>query len=80
MIHRDGFLKGDEVEFQDNRHVWRRGTVQHVEWAEHKIEGPSGAKIVEKRPVQVHVLVADSFARGLRVFVLPKKRVRRPVA
>jgi hypothetical protein len=75
MIHRDGFLKGDEVEFQDNRHVWRRGTVQHVEWAEYRIKGANGTQ-VETRPSQVHVLVTDSFARGTKVYVLPKKRVR----
>jgi hypothetical protein len=76
MIHRDGFLKGDQVDFQDNRHVWRRGTVQHVEWAETTITGPSGAQIVEKKPTHIHVLVSDSFARTTRIFVLPKKRVR----
>ena len=75
MIHRDGFLRGDVVEFQDYRRCWRRGTVQHVEWAEHRIEGPGG-EIVEKTPARVHVLVFEPFQRTTRVLVLPKKRVR----
>lgn len=76
MIHKDAFLKGDEVEFQDYRHCWRRGTVQHVEWAQTRVEGPSGTKLVEKRPTMIHVLVFEPFQRTTRVIVLPKKRVR----
>lgn len=53
--------KGDTVEFQDFRHVWRQGVVQVIDE-----EG------------KIHVLTHDSFKRAPRVFVLPKKRVRRP--
>ncbi len=75
MIHKDGFLKGDTVEFQDRHFVWRRGTVQAVEWAEHKITGP-GSVLTETVPAKVHVLFNDPFQRTTRVIILPKKRVR----
>jgi lipocalin len=72
---KDGFLKGDMVEFQDRNFCWRRGTVQHVEWAEMRAEGP-GSRLVEKKPTQIHVRFLDPFKGGYRVIVLPKKRVR----
>ena len=75
MIHREGFSKGDQVEFQNYQHVWVRGTVQVVEPAEHKLEGP-GIRLTEKSPGRVHVLYFDSKARAQRVVVLPTKRVR----
>ncbi len=75
MIHRDGFMKGDTVEFQDRHFCWRRGTVQLVEWAEQKIRGPGG-RMIEQVPTRVHILFADPFKRTTRVLILPKKRVR----
>lgn len=75
MIERHGFHKGQHVEFQDFRRCWVRGTVQFVEWAEHRIIGPNGT-MHETKPRQVHVLIADSLNRKLRVLVLNPKRVR----
>ena len=75
MIHKDGFLKGDPVEYQDYNRVWRRGTVQCTEWAEIKVEGPGG-RMVEKKPTQIHILIFDPSKRATRIIILPKKRVR----
>lgn len=73
MIKREGFDKGQEVEFQDYRHCWVRGTVQCVEPASWKQEGPSGA-LVCTDPGCVHVVYKT---RGeLRVRKLNPKRVR----
>lgn len=56
MIHRDGFYKGQEVEFQDYRRCWVRGTVAHVEYADFKIDGPSGVRMIETKPETVFVV------------------------
>lgn len=74
MIHRDSFYKGQEVEFQDYRHCWVRGTVQQVEPATQKIEGP-GERIVTVEPAKVHVLF-KAYGESERIIVLPSKRVR----
>ncbi len=54
------FVKGEQVEFQDYRRCWVRGTVQAWEPDEDK----------------VHVLFQDTAARAPRVVVLNPKRVR----
>lgn len=73
MIHRDGFYKGQEVEFQDYRRCWTRGTVMEVEPAHQKIVGP-GEQIVTIDAGKVHVLYSAMGKR--RVAVLNPKRVR----
>lgn len=79
MIHREGFTKGEQVEFQDYRRCWVRGVVQAYEPAGQRMEGPGG-RIVQTAEPRVHVLFHDSAARAPRVVVLNLKRVRRPVA
>jgi hypothetical protein len=73
MIHREGFDRGQEVEFQDYRHVWTRGTVKHVEPAEQRIVGPNGT-MKETKHSRVHVVYKKSGA--LKVAVLNPKLVR----
>ncbi len=73
MIHRDGFYKGQEVEFQDYRNCWTRGTVMEVEPATQKIRGP-GLEVVTIDAGKVHVLYQSMGKR--RVAVLNPKRVR----
>ena len=76
MIHRHGFVKGQEVEFQDYRHCWTRGTVMEVEPARQKIVGP-GSNVVTVDAGKVHVLYETMGKR--RVAVLNPKRVRERV-
>ena len=73
MIHRDGFYKGQEVQFQDYRHCWIQGTVMEVEPATQKIVGP-GSQVVTVDAGKVHVLYQAMGKR--RVAVLNPKRVR----
>lgn len=75
MIRREGFSRGDSVEFMNYQHVWVKGTVKAVEPAEQKIEGPA-LRMVETAPSKIHVLYFDSASRAQRVVVLPPKRVR----
>jgi hypothetical protein len=76
MISRkESFYKGQEVEFQDYRRCWVRGTVQLVEPSSHKITGPGGT-LTTVDPGTVHVLVPDSVKRTLKVILLNPKRVR----
>jgi len=73
MIHRDGFYKGQEVEFQDYRLCWTSGTVMEVEPATQKIRGP-GSEIVTIDAGKVHVLYQSMGRR--KVAVLNPKYVR----
>ena len=74
MIRWTGFLKGDQVEFQDYRHCWTRGTVQHVEPASVTQRGPSG-DLVEAKPAEIHILYR-AYGEKPRVIRLNPKRVR----
>lgn len=76
MIHRDGFLKGDVVEFQSYNHCWIQGTVMQVEPAEQRVVPPGSGHVVETAPSRIHVKYFDSARRADRVILLPKKRVR----
>jgi hypothetical protein len=75
MIRREGFSKGDRVEFQDYRHCWQRGVVEYIELGAQRIEGPGGT-IVQSAETAIHVRYYDPFNRSWRVKVLPLKRVR----
>lgn len=75
MIRREGFSKGQVVEYQDYTRCWIRGTVQAVDAPETTLEGP-GETVVERKEGAVHILINDPFGRKPRIVRINPKRVR----
>jgi len=72
MIRREGFVKGEQVEFQDYRRCWVRGVVQAVDAQATTMKMDN---LVVLKPAEVHVLYTT--LGKPRIVKLNPKRVRR---